>query len=115
MLTEQSYQLAWATYLVAAAGLLLLFYVWLRGRLSSGPRVTLVLLLAALVLTPARAGLEHDTQAPALVVAVFDLLTHGSDAVTRPLKPILLTLIAALLLGLFYWTLSRWVFKSGKK
>jgi hypothetical protein len=91
--------------------LLLLIYYWLHSRLSSGPRVTLVLLLAALVLTPARVDLQHDTYAPALVVAVFDLLTFGSEAVLRPLKPILLTLIAALSVGLVFWILARWVFK----
>ena len=75
MLTEQSYQLAWGVYLAAALGFLLLVRYYLAAILSPGAMVTLLLVLAALVFTPATASEDAETIAPAVLVALFDLLT----------------------------------------
>lgn len=99
MLTPQNYQLAWLIYLSAGACMLIyLRYTW-RGSMPSAALLLSVLALAALLLTPARPESGADTYAPALVVAAFDLLTYGPEAVTRALRPIGFTLTVALGLG----------------
>jgi hypothetical protein len=99
VLTPENYQLAWLIYLSAGAcTLLYLRYIW-RGSMPSMVLLLLVLSLAALLLTPARPESGADTYAPALVVAAFDLLTYGPEAVSRALRPIGFTLSVALALG----------------
>lgn len=112
MLTAQSYLLAWAVYLAAALGLLWLVRHWLAARVGAGLQVTLLLVLAALVLTPSLAHPDLQSYAPAAVVAIFDLLTQGSDSVLRSLEPMLLMLLLALGLGVLFVLLKRWVIRK---
>lgn len=112
MLTEESYQLAWGIYLAAALGFLLLLRHWMQAYLSAGWLVTLLLLLTALLLTPAPAASESESYAPAWLVAVFDLLTHGSQALMRAAEPLLLMLLLAIALGLVFKILSSLIFRK---
>lgn len=88
MLSEQSYLTAIAVYL-GAAGLLLLYLAWWLGRSWRPAWASLaVLLVAALMLTPAYPREGVETLAPALVVACFQLLTEGVEAAEHALRPL---------------------------
>ncbi|MAT93931.1 MAG: hypothetical protein CME59_15175 [Halioglobus sp.] len=104
MLTETSYLTA--IYVYAGAGLLVALCLawWLGRRWGGGWTSLLVLLCAALLLTPAFPREGADTMAPALVVAAFQLLTDGMDAARHALRPLAyacgLAVVLALLLRL---------------
>jgi len=69
VLSESSYHFAIYAY-VGAACVMLLYLAWWLGRHWGAPRVALVVLLgAALLLTPAYPKEGVDTFAPALIVA----------------------------------------------
>ena len=77
MLTEQSYAVALALYL--STGLLasvLVYRFWLKGRGLVLRRLVLGGMLG-LLLAPAYPSAEAETLAPALIVAVFNLLFVG--------------------------------------
>ena len=112
MLTEESYQLAWGIYLAAALGILLLLRHWMQAHISAGWLVTLLLLLAALMLTPAPAASDSESYAPAWLVATFDLLTHGSQSLMRAAEPLLAMLLLAIALGLVFKVLSSLFFRK---
>jgi hypothetical protein len=98
VLTEASYLTAIYTY-VGAALALILCLIWWLGRRGRGGWVTLlVLLTAALLLTPAFPREGVDTLAPALVVVAFQIFTEGPDAAEHALRP--LAMMCGLALGL---------------
>lgn len=107
MLTTESYYIAWTVYLLAALGFLIVVRGWLLQKLSPAAMVTLLLLLAAWMLTPALPVSDAQTYAPAVVVAGFDLLTHGPEAFTRALKPLLWMSALALILGAVSFLFQR--------
>ena len=115
MLTAASYHTAWAIYLAAALALLVLVRQWLRPRVGAGWLVTLLLMLAALLLTPSLADPDLHSYAPALVVAAFDLLTHGPDSVQRSLRPMLVMQALALVLSFIFLIITRWILRSKEK
>lgn len=88
MLTESSYHLAVYTY-VGAASVMLCYLAWWLGR-HWRPWVVafVVLLLAALLLTPAFPKTGVDTMAPAIIVAVFQVFTQGMQAAQHALRPL---------------------------
>ncbi len=98
MLTEASYLTAIYTY-VGAALALILCLIWWLGRRGRGGWVTLlVLLTAALLLTPAFPRDGVATLAPALVVVAFQMFTEGPEAAEHALRP--LAMMCGLALGL---------------
>ena len=104
MLSESSYLFAIYAY-VGAACVMLLYLAWWLGRHWRAGWVALVVLLgAALLLTPAYPKDGVDTFAPALIVASFQLLTDGFEAAEHALRPLgfmsALAVGLALLLGL---------------
>ena len=104
MLSESSYLTAVYAY-VGAACVMLLYLAWWLGRHWRASWVALVVLLgAALLLTPAYPKDGVDTFAPALIVAIFQLLTDGYEAARHALRPLgfmsALAAVVALLLGL---------------
>ena len=104
MLSESSYLTAVYVY-VGAACVMLLYLCWWLGRHWRAGWVALVVLLgAALLLTPAYPKEGVDTFAPALIVASFQLLTEGFEAAEHALRPLgymsALAVVLALLLGL---------------
>lgn len=104
MLSEQSYHYALAAYGGAAVLALLLMAWWLRKYWRPAWIALLVLLGAALLLTPAYPEAGITTMAPALVVATFQWLTVDQAAAEHALRPLLfmvgLALALSLLLGM---------------
>ncbi len=88
-------------------GLLLIFRGWFRQRLAAAPMVTLLLMLAALLLTPVVSEPGASTYAAAIVVAGFELLTHGVDQIMRALRPILVMQGFALAVGAAFYLFQR--------
>ncbi len=100
MLSESSYLTAMYTY-VGASVALLLYLAWILGRHWRAAWVTLVVLLsAALLLTPAYPDAEVTTLAPALIVAIFEGLIHGPEAARHAIKPLSFMLGLALFISL---------------
>ena len=92
MLTESTYLLGLYLYL-GAAGILVLYTAWWSWRSWRPFWATLVvLIMAALLLTPAYPGPGVATLAPALVVAGFQLMTEGPEAAQHATKPLLFML-----------------------
>ena len=113
MLTTDSYMIAWIIYALATVGALLLFNFWLRNSLSGVARFTLLLMLGAMALTPAHPDATTTTWAPAIFVTGFDLLTIGPEAVMRSLRPMLIMVALALVVGLVL-TLMQEITKRGR-
>ena len=105
MLTEESYRLAWLVYSAASAGLLLSLWPFLR-RFGGPTRLTVLLLCCVLVMLPARPEETAETFAPAVVVAGFDLLTHGPEAAAVSARPLAILAAGAFVPGLG-WALIR--------
>jgi hypothetical protein len=100
VLSESSYLLAIYTY-VGAAGAILIYLAWWLGHHWRPAWVTLVVLLvAALLLTPAYPREGADTMAPALVVAAFQIFTEGIDAAQHAVQPLLFFSGAAVVISL---------------
>ena len=112
MLTTDSYMFAWAVYALATVAALLLFNLWLRSSLGGLARFTLLLVVAAMALTPAHPDASVTTWAPAIFVAGFDLLTLGPESALRPLRPILIMMAVALLAGLVVTVTRRFTRRS---
>ena len=107
MLTAESYQMAWLAYVGATLGALLILFFWTRNWIPQGLRLVLVLVLAALALSPAHPAADVQTWAPAIVVAGFELLTNGVEAALRPLRSVLAAEAIAGALCLLGWLLLR--------
>jgi hypothetical protein len=86
MLTPESYQTAWLVYGGATLAGLAYLYIWIGPRMGRGSRLALLLVLAALALTPAHPGEEITSWAPAIFVIGFEMLTNGVEAGARPLR-----------------------------
>ena len=102
MLTESAYLSAIAIY-AGAAGLLLLYLGWIFRQQHPGFVCLVVLLAAALLLTPAFPRSGVDTMAPALVVAAFQLFTEGVDDAAHAIRPLAYASGLALLLSTCLW------------
>ena len=100
MLSESSYLTAIYIY-VGSAIALLIYLTWVLSRYWRKAWVALVVLIsAALLLTPAHPDAEISTFAPALIVAVFEGLINGPEAAEHAIKPLSYLLAFALLLSL---------------
>ncbi|MDH5173497.1 MAG: hypothetical protein OEW92_13840, partial [Gammaproteobacteria bacterium] len=87
MLSESSYLTA--LYFYIGAGLATMLYLcWVLRHWNTGLVALLVLLAGALLLTPAYPKDGVDTLAPALIVAVFQLITEGVEGARHALKPL---------------------------
>ena len=104
MLSESSYLTAIYVYCGAAVMVVLCLAWWLGRRWPNGWVALLVLLAAALLLTPAYPQPGAETMAPATVVAGFQLATEGLESARHAIKPLGyscgLAVILALLLRL---------------
>lgn len=90
MLSESSYLTALYTYIGAACAILLCLGWWLSRSWRAGWVTLVVLVGAALLLTPAYPREDASTLAPALIVAAFALFTEGPEAAEHALKPLAL-------------------------
>lgn len=100
MLTESSYLTAIYAYSGAALLAVLFLAWWLGRRWPSGWVALLVLLAAALLLTPAFPQPGVDTMAPALIVATFEFLLHGPEAAQHAIKPLAIACGLAVVLAI---------------
>jgi hypothetical protein len=98
VLSESSYLTAIFSYTAAACASLLYIGWWLSRYWSAAWVAFAVLILAALLLTPAHPNADVPTYAPALLVAVFETLTYGPEAARHALRP--LGVMAAIALAL---------------
>lgn len=98
MLSESSYLTAIYSYCAAAVAILLIMGWWLGRHWRAAWVAFTVLLLAAVLLTPAHPNADTPTYAPALVVATFESLTNGPEAARHAFKPLAAT--SALAAGL---------------
>jgi hypothetical protein len=108
VLDETSYLQALYLYL-GAAGAFLLYMSWILARYWRAAWVCFtVLLMAALLLTPAYPDPTITTFAPALIVALFESMINGVDAAQHAVKPLGFMLCLALVLSLLLrFTLFR--------
>jgi hypothetical protein len=88
VLSESSYITAIAIYIGAACAVLLCLGWWLARHWRPAWVALVVLLGAALLFTPAHPEAGISTMAPALVVAVFQMLTAGPEAAEHALRPL---------------------------
>ncbi|MFV0277998.1 MAG: hypothetical protein ACK5HY_12555 [Parahaliea sp.] len=100
MLSEQSYLMALVAYTGAALLSLLLLAWWLHQFWRPAWIALLVLVGAALALTPAYPEQGIATMAPALIVAVFQWFNEGQAAAEHALWPLGYALAAAVALSL---------------
>jgi hypothetical protein len=111
VLTENSYHLAIYTYVGAALVLLAYLAWWLSRHWRPGFVALVVLVLAALLLTPAYPKEGVTTMAPALIVAAFQIFTRGLDAAQHALRPLIfmsgLAIVITLLLSVTVFRTRR--------
>lgn len=112
MLSDASYMFMIYTYLGSASLFLLCLAWWLLRHWRAGWVVLVVLLGAALLLTPSYTGPEASTLAPALIVGLFQTFTEGVEAAHYAWKPLMMTSSLALGLSLL---LGLTVFRRGRK
>lgn len=101
MLSESSYLTAMYAYVGAACVMLLYLAWWLSRHWRPGWVALVVLLGAALLLTPAFPREGVDTFAPALIVAGFQFLTYGYEAAEHALRPLAFMSALAIVVALF--------------
>jgi hypothetical protein len=91
---------------LGAAGILILYVGWWLSRHWRPAWVTLVMLLmAALLLTPAYPKEGVGTMAPALVVFGFQFMTAGMEGAVHALRPLQFMCLAAVVVTLLLWLL----------
>jgi hypothetical protein len=102
MLSDSSYLTAMYTYLGAGCAFLVYLVLILKRNWQwQGGWVTLVVLIAAaLLLTPAYPDASIETLAPALVVAIFEGLINGPEAAQHAIRPLAYMLGLALVLSI---------------
>ena len=100
MLSEETYLMAIYVYTGAAALMLLCLAWWLGRSWRAGWAAFVVLLAAALLLTPAYPKAGVATMAPALIVAGFQLFTEGYEAAQHALRPLAIACSIAVVLSL---------------
>ncbi|MDT8428561.1 MAG: hypothetical protein RQ757_07315 [Pseudomonadales bacterium] len=112
MLGITGYLTAWGIYLAAGLVCYLLFYR-LTSFISYKPLAnSLRAILLALMFTPWYVAPDQDLMAPALMVMLLDLISHGGTAFVRALVPLVLALILALIIALTGGMLKRFIFKK---
>jgi Na+/melibiose symporter-like transporter len=100
VLNDNAYFTAICIY-VGSAAVLIMYIGWWLGRHWRAGWVTLVvLLLAALLLTPAYPKAGVHTMAPALIVAAFQFMTAGVEGARHALRPLIFMSGAAVIIAL---------------
>lgn len=99
MTSEFDYWSVWLLYLGAGAAFYWVFHRYTSTASPSWWMYTLRGMYFALALTPAYANDQGESLAPALMVATLDLITSGPEAISRALVPLLLSMLAAIVIG----------------
>lgn len=100
---DDYYGFAWACYLAASLGLLIVFWLMTRSLWSNVANV-LRIILAAILLTPWTASMDESNSylAPALMVSLFEGLNDGLDYALRGAYPIVAVTLLALVVFMIY-------------
>ncbi len=108
MLNNSAYVQAMCIY-IGSATVFIAYLGWWLGRHWRAGWVTLVvLLMAALLLTPAYPKAGIQTMAPALIVAAFQFMTTGVDSARHALRPLIFMAGGAVIIALL---LSMTIFR----
>lgn len=111
MLDRQDYLIGWAIYIVAGILCYMIFYRF-TGIIRFKPIANMLrAVLLALMFTPWYVSPEEDLMAPALMVMMLDLITKGDTTFVRALVPLVLSLCAAVFIGLT-WRLYKIPFRK---
>ncbi len=111
MLNNSAYLTAIYIY-VGSATVFIVYLAWWLGRHWRAGWVTLVvLLMAALLLTPAYPKTGVHTMAPALIVAGFQFMTTGVEGARHALRPLVFMSGGAVIIALL---LSMTIFRRKK-
>jgi hypothetical protein len=103
LLSESSYLTAVYVYVGMASLMLLYMTLWFSRHWRGGWVVLVVLLSAALLLTPAYPNDTASTLAPALIVAGFQFFTAGYEAAECALRLLSYSCAVAIGLALLLW------------
>jgi thiol:disulfide interchange protein len=104
VLNNSSYWTAICIYVGSAAVLIAYVGWWLSRHWRPSWVALVMLLMAALLLTPAYPKAGVQTMAPALIVVAFNIMTTGVQSAAHALRPLVFmsggAIIVALLLGM---------------
>jgi hypothetical protein len=100
VLSESSYLTAIYSYTGAACAIMFIMALWLGRTWRASWAAFAVLSIGALLLTPAFPNANVVTYAPALLVVVFEGLTHGPEAAAHAIKPLAVTTALAVVLAI---------------
>jgi hypothetical protein len=100
VLDENSYLMAIYVYVGSAVVMLIYLGWWLARHWRPAWVALVVLLMAALLLTPAFPKPGVTTMAPALIVAAFQFATDGPEAAEHALRPLIFLSGVAVVLAL---------------
>jgi hypothetical protein len=102
------YRLAWVIYVCAGVVLALLCWRVLQRYLLRELAYVIECCLLALMFTPAYVLPDQNIMAPAVIIVAMDVLTVDTQAAIRPLVPLVLALMVALLVALALSVFHRW-------
>ena len=111
MLSESSYLTALYTYVGASVVMLLYTGWWLARHWRANWVMLVVLVGAALLLTPAYPKEGVSTLAPAVIVAGFQLMTEGLEGALHALRPLAVACGVAVVLAIL---LRLTLFRGGR-
>ena len=103
-MTETEYAIAWGIYALAGVGIYGIMW-WLSRHWLVAVRIPVLVLLAALVVTPSSNDVERSLWAPAVTVSMFSLIDGDIPAAIRGFIPVLWV---ALVLLIFVIPVHMW-------
>ena len=107
MAAETNYWLIWLVYLAASGIFYTVFWLITRFDKAKWTSYSLRAVAAAVILTPWYANVQGETMAPALMVMTLDLITIGTEAVTRSAIPLLLAIIGAEFVATVFYLIQK--------
>jgi len=117
-MNQHDYELAWAVYLVAGLGLLLVWFLmtdWMWRWLREPLRVIVLVLL----FTPTPVDPANNEYAPAIAITALDILFKVGNNAWRAVSDLALVLLAAFVVYLIFvavrWPIERAAKKRRKR
>lgn len=107
MLDIYDYILGWTIYIAAGAVCYIIFYR-ATGVIRFKPIANMLRgIILAVMFTPWYVSADGDLMAPAIIVMMLDMVTLGGTAFVRAMVPLVLSLIAAMIVGLATGLIKR--------
>lgn len=95
MAPESNFFLVWLVYLTASGVFYSVFWLATGFKQAIWSSYSLRAVAAAVILTPWYANIGGETMAPALMVMTLDLITIGSESVSRAAVPLMVSILTA--------------------